>query len=145
MVRMMAIVERELRRFFRSPALMMASMVFPLVQLVVLSIVAMAAMAALGALIARYLVLPLSGAPALNTLLITLMLGTVLREGVRLGFPDGSNPKPFPALLPTTAYTFGHFTLRLDSLMLLAAGLAIGLRARTAPRAVPHVVAATAK
>jgi branched-chain amino acid transport system permease protein len=57
--------------------------------------------------------------------LITLMLGTVLREGVRLGFPDGSNPKPFPALLPTTAYTFGHFTLRLDSLMLLAAGVAM--------------------
>jgi OFA family oxalate/formate antiporter-like MFS transporter len=28
---------------------------------------------------------------------------------------------------------------------LLAAGLAIGLRARTAPSAVPHVVAATAK
>src|SRR5574341_2608928 len=35
-LRMMAIVERELRRFVRSPALMMASMVFPLVQLVVL-------------------------------------------------------------------------------------------------------------
>ena len=35
-VRMMAIVERELRRFVRSPALMMASMVFPLVQLIVL-------------------------------------------------------------------------------------------------------------
>lgn len=35
-VRMMAIVEREVRRFFRSPALMMASMVFPLVQLIVL-------------------------------------------------------------------------------------------------------------
>ena len=106
-------------------ALKAAQVSSPLVQLIVLSIVAMAAMAALGALIARYLVLPLSGAPALNTLLITLMLGTVLREGVRLGFPDGSNPKPFPALLPTTAYTFGHFTLRLDSLMLLAAGLAM--------------------
>ena len=65
----------------------------------------------------------LSSAPALNTLLITLMLGTVLREGVRLIFPDGSNPKPFPALLPTTAFTWGHFTLRLDSLILLAAGL----------------------
>jgi ABC-2 type transport system permease protein len=36
LVRMMAIVERELRRFVRSPALMMASMVFPLVQLIVL-------------------------------------------------------------------------------------------------------------
>lgn len=32
----MAIVERDLRKFFRSPALMMAAMVFPLVQLVVL-------------------------------------------------------------------------------------------------------------
>ena len=36
MNRMMAIVERELRKFFRSPALMMASMIFPLVQLIVL-------------------------------------------------------------------------------------------------------------
>jgi branched-chain amino acid transport system permease protein len=96
----------------------------PLLLLVML-VVAILAMAALGMLIARYLVMPLRSAPALNTLLITLMLGTVLREGVRLGFPDGSNPKPFPALLPTTAYTFGHFTLRLDSLMLLAAGLAM--------------------
>lgn len=34
--RMLAIVERDLRKFFRSPALMMAAMVFPLVQLIVL-------------------------------------------------------------------------------------------------------------
>ena len=36
MSRMWAIVERELRKFFRSPALMLVSMVFPLVQLIVL-------------------------------------------------------------------------------------------------------------
>jgi ABC-2 type transport system permease protein len=36
MNRIMAIVEREMRKFFRSPALMLASMVFPLVQLVIL-------------------------------------------------------------------------------------------------------------
>jgi ABC-2 type transport system permease protein len=36
MNRIMAIVEREMRKFFRSPALMMASMIFPLVQLIVL-------------------------------------------------------------------------------------------------------------
>jgi ABC-type multidrug transport system permease subunit len=36
MNRMMAIIERELRKFFRSPALMLVSMVFPLIQLVVL-------------------------------------------------------------------------------------------------------------
>lgn len=32
----LAIIEREMRKFFRSPALMMASMIFPLVQLIVL-------------------------------------------------------------------------------------------------------------
>jgi ABC-type multidrug transport system permease subunit len=36
MNRMMAIIEREMRKFFRSPALMMASMIFPLVQLIIL-------------------------------------------------------------------------------------------------------------
>ena len=36
MNRMLAIVEREMRKFFRSPALMMVSMIFPLVQLIVL-------------------------------------------------------------------------------------------------------------
>ena len=36
MNRMSAIVERELRKFFRSPTLMLVSMVFPLVQLIVL-------------------------------------------------------------------------------------------------------------
>ena len=32
MTRMMAIVEREIRKFFRSPALMMVSMMLPLVR-----------------------------------------------------------------------------------------------------------------
>ena len=36
MNRIFAIIEREMRKFFRSPALMMASMIFPLVQLIVL-------------------------------------------------------------------------------------------------------------
>ena len=36
MMRMSAIIERELRKFFRSPTLMLVSMVFPLVQLIVL-------------------------------------------------------------------------------------------------------------
>jgi len=99
--------------------------VSPWLELAAMSFTAMAAMALLGAAIARYLVLPLRGAPALNTLLITLMLGTVLREGVRLIFPDGSNPKPFPRLLPSDAFAFGALTLRVDTLILLGAGLAM--------------------
>ena len=34
--RIFALIERDMRKFFRNPALMMASMIFPLVQLVVL-------------------------------------------------------------------------------------------------------------
>ncbi len=79
----------------------------------------------MGVLIARTLVLPLKNAPPLNTLLITLMLGTVLHEGVRLFYPRGANPQRFPSLLPTDAYTFGNFTLRIDSLIVLLAGLAV--------------------
>jgi branched-chain amino acid transport system permease protein len=96
----------------------------PLLLLAML-IVAILAMAALGMLIARYLVLPLRAAPALNTLLITLMLGTVLRESVRLFYPQGANPKPFPALLPSSSVNFGNFNLRLDNAIMLTAGVLV--------------------
>jgi branched-chain amino acid transport system permease protein len=100
-----------------------AGITSPLVLLLAATVAAFAAMAALGALIARFLVLPLRKAPALNTLLMTLMLGLALREAVRLFYPNGSNPKPFPRLLPQDAYAFGGFTLRLDSLILLVGGV----------------------
>lgn len=95
----------------------------PLLLLIFCAAAGVLAMAALGALIARFLVLPLRKAPALNTLLITLMLGLVLREAIRLFYPQGSNPKPFPRLLPDDSYIFGALTLRFDSLIVLAAGL----------------------
>ena len=95
----------------------------PWLQLAAAIIVAVSAMALMGMLVAKYLILPLKNAPPLNTLLITLMLGTVLREAIRLFYPLGANPQRFPSLLPTDAYSFGNFTLRVDSMMLLAAGL----------------------
>ena len=91
-------------------------------QLLVILVVAIGAIALLGAVIARLFVLPLRSAPALNTLLITLMLGTVLREAVRLFYPDGANPKPFPRLLPADSINIGNLNLRLDNAILLAAG-----------------------
>lgn len=102
-----------------------AGVVSPALALVAMLIVATLAMAALGMLIARYLVLPLRSAPAINTLLITLMLGTVLRESVRLFYPQGANPKPFPALLPSLSVNLGSFNLRLDNVLMLAAGVLI--------------------
>lgn len=93
-----------------------------LIQLLAMLLAAIGAMAILGAIIARAFVLPLRSAPALNTLLITLMIGTVLREMVRLFYPDGANPKPFPRLLPADSVNLGDFNLRLDNVILLTAG-----------------------
>src|ERR1700681_1527936 len=93
-----------------------------LLLLIAMLTVAVLAMAALGMLIARYLVVPLRAAPTINTLLITLMLGTVLRESVRLFYPQGADPKPFPALLPTGSIALGSFNLRIDNIILLAGG-----------------------
>jgi branched-chain amino acid transport system permease protein len=98
-----------------SPALLLAG--------VVLS--ASIGMALLGGAIAKYLVLPLRSAPTINVLLITLMLGTVLRESIRLYYPNGSNPKPFPRLLPVETLEAGAFSLRLDSVILLLTGIGV--------------------
>jgi branched-chain amino acid transport system permease protein len=93
--------------------------------LIIMLVVAVLATAGLGMLIARFLVLPLRSAPALNTLLITLMLGTVLREMVRLFYPGGANPKPFPALLPSASINLGQLNLRLDNLIMLVASVGV--------------------
>jgi branched-chain amino acid transport system permease protein len=96
----------------------------PLLQLLTVTLVAVASMALLGALIAKYLVLPLRSAPPLNTLLLTLMLGSALRECVRLFYPQGANPKPFPRLLPEDSIALGSFMLRMDNALLLVGGVA---------------------
>jgi len=110
--------------------LQVAGVQSPWLSLLVILIVATSAMAFLGMLIARYLVMPLRAAPPLNTLLITLMLGTALRECVRLFYPQGANPKPFPALLPRSSIDIGDFNLRIDNVLMLIAGLAaiVGLQ-----------------
>ena len=95
----------------------------PVLQLISVVVFAVAVTGLLGAGIAKFLILPLRHAPPLNMLLATLMLGTVIREAVRLFYPDGSNPKPFPALLPTAMVDLGGLSLRIDNLMLLASGL----------------------
>ncbi|MGD2139352.1 MAG: branched-chain amino acid ABC transporter permease [Burkholderiales bacterium] len=81
------------------------------------------AMGALGAVLAKFLILPLRHSPPLNTLLITLMFGLALRESVRLFYPNGSNPKPFPQLLPDLSLSLGNLELRFDSALLIIVGL----------------------
>lgn len=84
--------------------------------------VAIGAMALFGVILGRTLIMRLRRAPALNTLLATMMLGTVMRESIRLFYPNGSNPQPFPHLLPDTSLALGALSLRLDNVILFLAG-----------------------
>ena len=90
--------------------------------LIIMLCIGTLAMGLLGALLCKFLILPLKESPPLNTLLITLMFGSVIRESVRLFFPNGSNPKPFPALLPEASINWGNLNLRLDSVILIFTG-----------------------
>ena len=106
-----------------SIVMMKIGLASPALQLLAVVVFAVAVTGLLGAGIAKFLILPLRHAPPLNTLLATLMLGTVMREAVRLFYPDGSNPKPFPALLPTSMVELDGLSLRIDNLILLTSGL----------------------
>jgi len=106
-----------------SIVMMKIGLASPVLQLLAVVVFSVAVTGLLGAGIAKFLILPLRHAPPLNTLLATLMLGTVMREAVRLFYPDGSNSKPFPALLPTSMVELGGLSLRIDNLILLASGV----------------------
>lgn len=95
------------------------------VQLAGAALMSVAALGLLGVLLAKFIVLPLKNAPELNTLLITLMVATVLRESVRLFYPHGADPHNFPALLPTSSVGIGSFSIRLDTVMLFVTGLVV--------------------
>jgi branched-chain amino acid transport system permease protein len=94
-------------------------------QIVAMFVVAVLATAFIGTEIARFFVLPLRHSPTLNILLLTMMLGTIIRECLRLFYPNGGNPQRFPALLPAGGMNFGRAFVRYDGLILLTAGVAL--------------------
>ncbi|MCW2306895.1 branched-chain amino acid ABC transporter permease [Rhodobium gokarnense] len=97
----------------------------PILCFIAVALAAFVVTGLLGAAIGGGFVVPMRNAPPINVLLMTMMIGTVLREVIRLGYPNGSNPKAFPALLPDTAIEVGSVFIRLDSVILLGLGLAV--------------------
>lgn len=97
----------------------------PVVVLAIMLIAGLGSMALLGMVIAKFFVLPLRYAPPFITLLVTLMVGTAIRESIRLFYPSGSNPQSFPDLLPKTAYHWGNLIVRQDTLILIVTGLVV--------------------
>ncbi len=94
------------------------------VQLLGAFAVAMLLSAVVGAAISHFLIMPLRSAPPLNMLLMTMMVGTLLREAIRLFFPNGTNSQRFPELLPAGGFNVGEMFVRYDGLILILAGVA---------------------
>lgn len=97
----------------------------PVLVLMVMALGSALCVAIAGSAIGRYLVLPLKLAPPINVLLITLMLGTAVRESIRLFVPGGANPKRFPELIANIDIQFERLTIRTDALWLFLSGLLV--------------------
>jgi branched-chain amino acid transport system permease protein len=94
-----------------------------MISLVIMLAIGSGGASAIGWFVGRYLVLPLRRSSPINVLLITLMTGTAIREALRLFIPDGSNPKPFPMVLPDNLLSLGQANVRVSSVLILFAGI----------------------
>jgi len=74
----------------------------------------------LGTLFERTLIKPFRSSPMLITLVATVALGIVIRESIRLFYPQGSNPQLFPKLFPQTYFEIGGLIVRHEHLIIFA-------------------------
>lgn len=79
--------------------------------LLVAVLVAIFAVGVLGILLDRLMIRRFRTAPPMMALVATVALGIVLRELIRLLYPDGSNPHPFPVLIEGDAAIVGGVPL----------------------------------
>lgn len=77
----------------------------------------------LGTFFERTVIKPFRFSPMLITLVATVALGIVIRESVRLFYPQGSNPQLFPKLFPQTSFQFGKLIFLHEHLIILAISL----------------------
>lgn len=77
----------------------------------------------LGVLFERVVVKPFRKSPLLMVLVATVALGIIIRESVRLFYPEGSNPQVFPRLFPQAGFHLGEIYFRAEHLIILAISL----------------------
>ncbi|MHB8089221.1 MAG: branched-chain amino acid ABC transporter permease [Anaerolineaceae bacterium] len=65
------------------------------------------------------LVKPLLGAPRLILLLASVAAGQVIREAIRVFYPNGSNPQVFPKLLPKGGFEISGFVFGFDTMIII--------------------------
>jgi branched-chain amino acid transport system permease protein len=75
----------------------------------------------LGAVFEKLVIKPFRHAPLLMVLVATVALGLIIREALRLFYPQGSNPQIFPRVLPEGSFHIAGVPLHYDNLIILAA------------------------
>ncbi len=81
--------------------------------------------AAFGVVTERLFIKPVSKAPMLISLLVTLGLGIAIREAVRVFYPRGSDPKGFPTLLPQGSFEIGKVVIRYENIIIFGTGILV--------------------
>ena len=77
----------------------------------------------LGVLFERIVVKPFRNSPLLMVLVATVALGIIIRESVRLFYPEGSNPHVFPKLFPQIGFRVGPLYFRAEHLIIFGISL----------------------
>jgi branched-chain amino acid transport system permease protein len=73
----------------------------------------------LGAVFERLVIRPFRHAPLLMVLVATVALGLIIREALRIFYPQGSNPQIFPRFLPQGSFSISRVPLHYDNLIIL--------------------------
>ena len=79
----------------------------------------------IGVLLERVVIKPFRHAPLLMVLVATVALGTIIRESLRIFYPQGSNPQIFPQLLPGGSFALGSITIRYENLIIFLSTVAL--------------------
>ena len=79
----------------------------------------------IGILLEKVVIKPFRHAPLLMVLVATVALGTIIRETLRIFYPQGSNPQIFPTLLPEGGFPLGGLTIRYDNLVIFLSTVAL--------------------
>lgn len=77
----------------------------------------------LGLLFERTVIKPFRASPMLITLVATVALGIIVRESVRLFYPQGSNPQVFPNLFGESGIRIGELYFRAGHLAMFVLSL----------------------
>jgi branched-subunit amino acid ABC-type transport system permease component len=96
----------------------------PAVALVLAAALAILVVGLIGVLADWLVIRRFRSAPAMMALVATVALGTVIRELIRMVYPQGSNPKPFPRLIEARIM-LGDLAVPLFSLFVIAVSVAM--------------------